>query len=69
MRMTAVTPRPNETFLEDYQGTIQSDDYSVYKQLTRTNPLIEHLLCWAHVRAKFKLAEEIAKDPDASWFV
>lgn len=28
-----------------------------------------HLLCWAHVRAKFKYAEEISKDPDAAWFV
>lgn len=61
--------RPIEEFLGDFKGSIQSDGYVVYKHLSRTNPENVHLLCWAHVRAKFKYAEEISKDPDAAWFV
>ena len=61
--------RPIEEFLGDFKGSIQSDGYVVYKHLSRTNPENVHLLCWAHVRAKFKYAEEINKDPDAAWFV
>ena len=30
---------------------------------------IEHLLCWAYVKAKFKLASDIAKNEEAAWFV
>ena len=60
--------RPIENFFGDYQDTIQSDGYSVYKQLEKGSSLTEHLLCWAYVRAKFKLAVDIAKDVEASWF-
>lgn len=58
-----------EEFLGDFTGSIQSDGYVVYKHLSGTHPENVHLLCWAHVRAKFKYAEEISKDPDAAWFV
>ena len=61
--------RPIEEFLGDFKGSIQSDGYVVYRHLSRTHPENVHLLCWAHVRAKFKYAEEISKDPDAAWFV
>ena len=60
--------RPIEELLGDFTGSIHSDGYVVYKYLARTNPENVHLLCWAHVRAKFK-AEEISKDSDAAWFV
>ena len=39
-------------FLEHWHGTIMVDDYGGYKDLIRTNHLIE-LGCWAHVRRKF----------------
>lgn len=48
--------------------TIQSDGYFDYKQLAKESPLTEHLLCWAYVRAKLKLAGDIAKDVEVSWF-
>lgn len=58
-----------KTFLVDYSGAIQSDSYSVYKHLAKNNPNLKHLQCWAHVRARFKYAEEAARDSLASWFV
>lgn len=61
--------RPIHGFLGSFKGTIQSDGYNVYKQLAFENPMIDHVLCWAHVRAKFKYAEEISHDPDASFFL
>lgn len=61
--------RPITEFLDDFKGTIQSDGYVVYKHLSRSNPENVHLLCWAHVRAKFKYAAEISSDEDAKWFV
>lgn len=68
--LCCVKEKPSiETFPGEYQGTIQSDGYSVYKQSANENPLIEHLLCRAHVRAKFKLAADISKEEEAAWFV
>ena len=61
--------RPITELLGDFKGSIQSDGYVVYKHLARTNLENVHLLCWAHVRAKFKYADEISKDEDAKWFV
>lgn len=43
--------------------------YVVCKHIGDSNPNIELLLCWAHVRNKFRLASEVGKNPDASWFV
>lgn len=61
--------RPIHNFLGDFAGTIQSDGYNVYKQLAYENPDLEHILCWAHVRAKFKYADELSHDPDAAFFL
>ena len=61
--------RPITAFLGDFKGSIQSDGYVVYKHLSRLNPENEHLLCWAHVRSKFKFAADISLDEDAKWFV
>lgn len=61
--------RPITEFLGDFKGSIQSDGYVVYKHLALTTPENVHLLCWAHVRAKFKYAADISKDEDAVWFV
>lgn len=58
--------RPIEDFLGDFTGSIHSDGYVVYKHLARTNPENVHLLCWTHVRAKFKYAEEMSKNSDAA---
>lgn len=61
--------RPIQTFLGDFLGTIQSDDYVVYKELTKDNPANEHLMCWAHVRNKFESVFKACKDSDADTFV
>ena len=61
--------RPIQTFLGDFLGTIQSDGYVVYKELTKDNPANEHLMCWAHVRNKFEAVFKACKDADADTFV
>ena len=61
--------RPIQTFLGDFFGTIQSDGYVVYKELTKDNPANEHLMCWAHVRNKFEAVFKACKDADADTFV
>ena len=61
--------RPIQTFLGDFLGTIQSDGYVVYKELTKDNPANEHLMCWAHVRNKFEAVFKACKDVDANTFV
>jgi hypothetical protein len=60
--------RPIEKFLDKAMKALQSDGYTVYKQLTKDMPECEHILCWAHVRAKFHIAKEVSKDDYASWF-
>ena len=60
--------RPIQKFLDKAMKALQSDGYTVYKQLTKDMPECEHVLCWAHVRAKFHIAKEVSKDNFASWF-
>ena len=60
--------RPMERFLDKAMKALQSDGYTVYKQLPKDIPECEHVLCWAHVRAKFHIAKEVSKDKFASWF-
>jgi hypothetical protein len=60
--------RPINAFLGDFKGTIMSDAFVVYKQLTRDNPNLEHCLCWSHVLCKYDSAAEIGKEADAVWF-
>jgi len=60
--------RPINTFLGDFKGTIMSDAFIVYKQLTRDNPDLLHCLCWSHVLCKFGYAVEISKEGDGVWF-
>lgn len=60
--------RPIEKFLDKAMKALQSDGYTVYKQLTKDMPECEHVLCWAHVRAKFHLSKEVSKDEYAAWF-
>ena len=40
------------SFLDDYQGYIQSDDFNGYDYLARKKGIV-HLGCWAHARRKF----------------
>ncbi len=47
-------------FLEEFHGTIQTDDYAGYNEIVRENDLI-HILCWAHARRKF--VEALEDDP------
>ena len=61
--------RPIQSFLGDFLGTIQSDGYVVYKELTKDNPANEHLMCWAHVRNKFESVYKACKDSNADMFV
>lgn len=49
--------RPIQNFLGGFKGTIQSDGYTVYRQITNDKPDIELILCWAHVHAKLRYAE------------
>ena len=44
--------RPIEKFLDKAMKALQSDGYTVYKQLTKDMTECEHVLCWAHARAK-----------------
>ena len=60
--------RPISSFLSGFKGTVESDAYVVYKQLTKEHPDILHCICWAHVRAKFQYALEISKEEDAVWY-
>ena len=60
--------RPISSFLSGFKGTIESDAYVVYKQLTKEHPDILHCICWAHVRAKFQYALEISHEEDAAWY-
>jgi hypothetical protein len=39
--------RPIEKFLDKAMKALQSDGYTVYKQLTKDMPECEHVLCWA----------------------
>jgi transposase len=47
-------------FLNDYNGYIQSDDFSGYDHLDQ-NPNIVHLGCWAHSRRKFVKVVKVRK--------
>lgn len=60
--------RPISSFLSGFKGTVESDAYVVYKQLTKEHPDILHCICWAHVRAKFQYALEISHEEDAAWY-
>lgn len=49
--------RPIQNFLGGFKGTIQSDGYTVYRQISNDKPDIELILCCAHVHAKLRYAE------------
>lgn len=44
-------------FFKGYRGYFMSDDYAGYNELMRTEDII-HMGCWAHVRRKFKEAQD-----------
>ncbi len=60
--------RPIENFLGDFRGSIMSDAFIVYKQLTRDNPDLLHCLCWAHTFNNFDDALVISGEKDAALF-
>ena len=60
--------RPIENFLGDFKGSIMSDAFIVYKQLTRDNPDLLHCLCWAHTFNNFDDALVISGEKDAALF-
>ena len=62
-----IVVEPDVSFLEGFIGGIQTDAYDGYRFFVKLNPENEHILCWCHVRAKFKLALDISKDKDAGW--
>lgn len=49
------------TFLKDFRGYLQTDDYDGYNEVA-SKGAITRLLCWAHARRKFVDARDI--DPD-----
>lgn len=42
-----------EKLLIGFEGYLQSDDYSGYTKIAKTNSSIHHLLCWDHCRRYF----------------
>jgi len=58
--------RPLETFLGDFKGSIMSDAFIVYKQLTLDHPDLLHCLCWAHVYNNFDDALVISGEKDVT---
>ena len=65
MKMTAVAVAR----LGDFKGSILTDGYLVYEHSAKQKPANEHLLYWAHVRAKFKYAQDYSKNSTATWFM
>ncbi len=55
------------SFLKEFKGALQSDGYVAYKYFDRDDVPTEHLVCMAHVRAKFKDAQ--MTDSLANYFV
>jgi hypothetical protein len=47
-----------DVILESYQGTIQSDGYSVYQEIAKRSDIII-IFCVAHSRRKFHEAKEV----------
>ena len=43
-----------EQFLSGYQGYLQSDAYVCYDSLSKSNPEMIQVGCWAHARRKFE---------------
>jgi transposase len=43
-----------EQFLSGYQGYLQSDAYVCYDSLSKSNPEMVQVGCWAHARRKFE---------------
>lgn len=43
-----------EAFLSGYEGYLQSDAYVCYDSLSRSNPEMIQVGCWAHARRKFE---------------
>lgn len=54
--------------LEGFEGSLQSDGYSVYQTLLGKVRNLTPFYCWAHVRRKFVEALE-ANGSDAAWYV
>jgi transposase len=54
--------------LEDFQGTIQTDAYQVYKALERKNSAVQRIGCLAHARRRYyqALKESVS---EAVWFI
>jgi transposase len=46
------------TILGDYRGTIITDGFKYYENLSKTNN-INHALCWSHARREFLKAEKL----------
>ncbi len=53
--------------LQNYQGVLQVDGYTVYDEIAKLNPSIELAGCLAHVRRKYFDAK--AEDPEKAKFV
>ena len=62
--------RPMLDFLEGNKITaVHSDAYNAYKCFAGDRSEVDHLLCWAHTRAKFLFSNVIAHDAEAAWFL
>ncbi len=54
-------------FLKEFKGALQSDGYVAYKYFDSDEVDVDHIVCMAHVRAKFKDAQPT--DSLANYFV
>ena len=50
------------TFLNGFQGILESDGYQVYSSMDRDDPGITSACCWAHARRRFADAVKAAKN-------
>ena len=48
---------------------MHSDAYNAYKCFDGDRSEVDHLLCWAHTRAKLLFSNVIAHDAEAAWFL
>jgi len=56
-------------FLGGFKGSLQTDAYAAYRFFDKEEVGIEHIICMAHVRAKFKYAQTTGQDSRADYFL
>ncbi len=65
-----------QMYIPNYRESIRmtadkfnSSDSTCVNWLKKVAQKLKPLLCWEHVRAKFKYAQDYSKDSNATWFI